>query len=80
MRGQARLHELWALFADQFPAAPWLSGERLGALDILAATVSKWSGARKALAESRPGFAQLLARIEADPKVAAVWARHWPKA
>ena len=59
-RGRARLHELWEIFADQFPATPWLSGERLGALDILAATVSKWSGARKALAESRPEFAALL--------------------
>ncbi len=77
-RGRARLHELWALFADQFPATPWLSGERLGALDILAATVSMWSGARKALAASRPEFSKLLARIEADPPVAAVWARHWP--
>jgi GST-like protein len=78
IRGKARLHELWELFADQFPATPWLSGERLGALDILAATVSKWSGARKALAESRPAFSQLLARVDADPRVAAVWARHWP--
>ena len=78
-RGQARLHELWELFADQFPATPWLSGERLGALDILAATVSMWSGARKALAVSRPEFSALLARIEAAPSVAAVWARHWPK-
>ena len=78
-RGRARLHELWEIFADQFPATPWLSGERLGALDILAATVSKWSGARKALAASRPEFAQLLARIEAEPRVAAVWARHWPE-
>ena len=78
-RGRARLHELWEIFADQFPAAPWLSGEHLGALDILAATVSKWSGARKALAASRPGFAALLARIDADPRVAAVWARHWPQ-
>ena len=60
-RGRARLHELWQIFADQFPAAPWLSGERLGALDILAATVSKWSGARKALAESRPEFAAIYA-------------------
>jgi GST-like protein len=77
-RGKARLAELWQLFADQFPATPWLSGECLGALDILAATVSKWSGARKALAVSRPQFAQLLARIEADPRIAAVWARHWP--
>ena len=79
-RGRARLHELWQIFADQFPAAPWLSGERLGALDVLAATVSKWSGARKALAESRPQFAALLARIDAEPRVAAVWARHWPAA
>jgi len=77
-RGQARLYELWEIFADQFPAAPWLSGERLGALDLLAATVSKWDGARPALAASRPAFAALLARIDADPRVAAVWARHWP--
>jgi GST-like protein len=77
-RGRARLHELWQIFADQFPARPWLSGERLGALDILAATVSMWSGARQALAASRPGFSALLARIEADPRVAPVWARHWP--
>ncbi|HEY2558352.1 MAG TPA: glutathione S-transferase [Caldimonas sp.] len=78
-RGRARLHELWQLFADQFPARPWLSGDRLGALDLLAATVSMWSGARQALAASRPEFSQLLARIEADPRVAAVWSRHWPK-
>jgi GST-like protein len=78
-RGKARLAELWQIFADQFPATPWLSGERLGALDILAATVSKWSGARKALAVSRPQFAQLLERIEADPRIAAIWARHWPQ-
>ena len=78
-RGRARLHELWEIFADQFPATPWLSGDRIGALDILAATVSTWSGARKALAKSRPDFSALLARIEADPRVAAVWAKHWPK-
>ena len=78
-RGRARMHELWQIFADQFPASPWLSGERLGALDILAATVSRWSGARKALTESRPGFAAVLARIDADPRIAAVWARHWPQ-
>ena len=36
-RGKARMHELWQVFADQFPATPWLSGDRLGALDILAA-------------------------------------------
>ena len=79
MRGRARMHELWQTFADEFPATPWLSGERIGALDVLAATVSMWAGARQALAATRAQFAELLARIEADPRVAAVWARHWPR-
>jgi len=78
-RGRARLHELWQTFADQFAATPWLAGERIGALDVLAATVSMWSGARQALAASRPEFSRLLARIEAEPRVAPVWARHWPR-
>ena len=79
-RGRARLHELWEIFADQFPARPWLSGERLGALDILAATVSMWSGARKALAASRPSSRGCSRASSADPRIAAVWARHWPRA
>ncbi len=77
-RGRARVHELWDLFADQFPAAPWLSGERLGALDILASIVSSWSGARKAIAQSRPDFFRVLETIDATEPVASVRARHWP--
>src|SRR5207248_8523522 len=50
----ARLHMYWEMFADQFgamfkPAAP-------GALELLAATVSRWSGARAHLKEHRPAF------------------------
>ena len=77
---RTRLHYLWDVFADTFPAQPFLTGERLGALDLLAAVVSKWSGSRKHLAASRPAFSALLARIEGDPRVAPVFARHWPPA
>ncbi len=78
-----RLHALWDRFADEFvapPDTPWLGGETLGALDILAATVSRWSGARAHLQTSRPAFHEALLRIEAHPQVAPVWARHWPAA
>jgi GST-like protein len=75
---RARLHDLWDLFADMFPATPFLAGERIGALDLLACVVSRWSGARKHLAASRPAFHALLTRVEADPVVARVFARHWP--
>ena len=75
-----RLHYLWEVFADTFPARPFLGGSRIGALDLLAAVVSKWSGSRKHLAKARPEFSALLARIEAEPRVAPIFARHWPSA
>ena len=75
---RARLHRHWEMFADVFPARPWLGGAEPGALDIHAAVVSKWSGARKHLEERRPAFFALLQRIEAHPKLASVFTRHWP--
>jgi len=87
-RSRARLHELWDRFADQFTdqvadpaaAAPFLGGNAPNALDILAAVVSRWSGTRKHLAESRPAFAQLIERIEQHALLAPVFQRHWPPA
>ena len=76
---RVRLHKHWEMFADLFPARPYLSGEALGALDIHAAVVSKWSGTRKHVEEHRPDFHATLMRIEAHPKIAAVFAQHWPK-
>jgi GST-like protein len=75
-----RLHHLWEIFADTFPARPFLGGQHIGALDLLAAVVSKWSGSRKHLAAKRPEFSALLARIESEPRVAPIFTRHWPPA
>jgi GST-like protein len=73
-----RLHYLWDVFADTFPAQPYLTGQRLGALDLLATVVSKWSGARQHLAKSRPAFGALLQQVEDDPRIAPIFARYWP--
>jgi len=75
---RARLHQHWEIFADQFPARPFLSGAALGGLDILAAVVSRWSGTRDHLRTARPEFNATLGRIGAHPAVAPVFARHWP--
>jgi GST-like protein len=74
---RARLHRHWEMFADLFPARPWFGGEAIGALDILAAVVSKWSGTRAHLEKARPAFHATLLRIEAHPKIAPVFAQHW---
>src|SRR5215510_11943942 len=57
---RARLHKHWEMFADIFPARPWLGGAEPGALDIHAAVVSKWSGARKHLEQRRPALFAVL--------------------
>jgi GST-like protein len=76
---RARLHALWDRFADQFVGtSPFLGGERLGALDLLAAVVSKWSGTRPHVENARPTFHALLQRIDAHPQVQPAFARHWP--
>jgi GST-like protein len=73
-----RLHRHWEIFSDQFPASPFLCGPTAGGLDFLAAVVSKWSGARAHLRDARPPLFAVLERIDRDPSVAPVFARHWP--
>src|ERR1700740_3138590 len=75
-----RLHQHWDIFADLYPVADgrFIAGDQPGALDLLAAVVSKWSGTRKHVKASRPAFSALLERIESHPSVALVFGRHWP--
>jgi GST-like protein len=78
---RSRLHHCWDVFADQFAGpSTQLGSTPPGALDILAAVVSKWSGARAHLGKTRPEFSALLERTDAHPQIAAVFARHFKKA
>ena len=74
-----RLHMHWDIFADLYAVADerFIAGDQPGALDLLAAVVSKWSGTRKHVKTSRPAFAALLERIDSHPAVALVFGRHW---
>ena len=73
-----QLHRHWEVFADTFPATPWLSGDAPGALDFLAAVVSKWAGTRAHLEAHRPALLATLQRLEAHAGVAAIVRAHWP--
>jgi len=72
-----RLHQYWDMFADQFGTL--LKPERPAALDLLAATVSHWSGGRAHLKEARPALHALLERVESYGPIAQIFERHWPK-
>jgi GST-like protein len=71
------LHRNWEVFADTFTRQPFLSGDAPGALDCLAAVVSRWSGSRAHLQEHRPDFHDVLVRIESHETLSPVFERHW---
>ncbi len=73
------LHQAWVVFADQFAEQLFAPSGQPNALGLMAAAVSRWDDARKALSSLAPSFAQTLARVDADPIVAPVFARHWPQ-
>lgn len=73
---RARLHAHWRVFADEFSIG--FDAGSPGALELLAAVVSKWSGARAHLQAERPSFHAQLLRVEQHPDIAAVFQRHWP--
>ena len=72
----SRLHEYWRIFADEFGAQ--MNAEHPGALEILAAVVSRWSGGRAHLATERPALHAILERVEADPRIADIFRRYFP--
>ncbi|AZE99379.1 putative GST-like protein yncG [Pseudomonas orientalis] len=72
------LHQAWVVFADQFADQLFTPGNVPNALGIMAAAVSRWDEAREALHNLAPGFAHTLERVDADPVVEPVFARHWP--
>jgi GST-like protein len=72
---KARLHGYWDIFADHFD---FLGRGRIGALEILATVVSRWSGARQHLEKARPAFHARLKQVEADARLAPIFGRHWP--
>ena len=74
---RARLHSHWDIFARSFIPNPFLFGTAPGALDLLAAVVSKWAGTRQYLAESNKPFSDYLHRVESHEQVKPVFSRHW---
>lgn len=83
-RAQEMYRALWRLVEAEAgltgdPAAPFLLGARFTIADAYLGVLSRWVGGRDWLPGACPKLAVLGAAVAARPRIAPVWARHFPR-
>jgi GST-like protein len=77
-RTAERIAECWRMMDAQVSPRPYLTGERLGLLDIYVTVVSRWTPRRTRFYAEAPRMAEVVRRVDAEPRLRALWAARFP--
>lgn len=78
-RTVARIRSNWAVMdAGIAPEGPFLFGEAISVLDLYLAVVSRWRPGRRAFYAAAPGLASVARAVDAEPRLATLWAERFP--
>jgi GST-like protein len=66
----------WRMVEEAAQARPYFLGERFSVLDVYLSVMSRWRPRRPWFAEHCPKLHSIAKRIDAEPLLAAVWARN----
>ena len=73
-----RIAECWRLMDGQVGPGRYLLGEELGVLDLYVAVVSRWTPRRERFYQEAPKMAEVVRRVDAEPRLQALWAERFP--
>ena len=73
-----RIAECWRLMDGQVEPGRYLLGEELGVLDLYVAVVSRWTPRRERFYQEAPKMAEVVRRVDAEPRLQALWAERFP--
>ncbi|MEI3855521.1 MULTISPECIES: glutathione S-transferase family protein [Ensifer] len=73
-----RIAHCWERMGAELRPGKYLLGEELSVLDLYVATASRWSPGRRRFYEVAPGLTQTIRRVDADPRLATLWAERFP--
>lgn len=77
-RTAERITRCWTVMDDGLSPGRFLLGDRLTVLDLYVAVVSRWRPRRNRFYEVAPRMAEAVRRVDADPRLAALWADRFP--
>lgn len=73
-----RIAECWRAMDAQVRPAPFILGEQLSLLDLNVTVVSRWTPGRRRFYAEAPRLADVVRRVDADPRLTAFWAERFP--
>jgi len=78
-RTAERIAHCWQLMDSQIDEpAPYLLGEKISMLDLYVTVVSRWTPRRRRFYRVAPRMAQVVRRVDADPRLAEFWEARFP--
>ncbi|GAA4354789.1 glutathione S-transferase family protein [Variovorax defluvii] len=78
-RTAERIAECWRIMDAQMPrGTPYLLGAHIGMLDLYVTVVSRWTPRRVRFYREAPRMAEVVRRVDADPRLADFWAARFP--
>jgi len=73
-----RIADCWAMMESQLEPGRYLLGDQMTVLDLYVAVISRWGPRRVRFYEAAPRMAEVVRRVDADPRLAAFWAERFP--
>ncbi|MBI1405314.1 MAG: glutathione S-transferase family protein [Caulobacter sp.] len=73
-----RIADCWAIMDSQLTPGRYLLGDEMTVLDLYVTVVSRWGPRRRVFYQRAPKMAQVVRRVDADPRLAAFWAARFP--
>lgn len=73
-----RIADCWAKMEAQVMPGRYLLGETISVLDLYVTVISRWGPRRRRFYEVAPGMGEVVRRVDADPRLATLWAERMP--
>jgi GST-like protein len=74
----ARITHCWGVMDAQVDPGRYILGDDLSVLDLFVTVVSRWGERRRRFYEAAPKLAKVVRRVDADPRLAALWSDRFP--
>lgn len=77
-RSTQRIADCWRMMDEQVLPGRYILGEELTVLDLYVTVVSRFRPRRQSFYAAAPKMAQVVRRVDADPRLAAFWDERFP--